>query len=90
MPSYRLVIEQLLASARFNVKGNLGAIHCPTLVIHGTADQVIPVSNGRALAAKIPGARLVLVDGAGHAVTIEQAGLVNREIERFLGPRAAE
>ena len=38
----------------------------PTLVLHGTADPFFPPAHGRALAAEIPGARLVELDGVGH------------------------
>jgi pimeloyl-ACP methyl ester carboxylesterase len=38
----------------------------PTLVVHGTADPLFPVEHGRALAAAIPGARLLEVEGMGH------------------------
>jgi pimeloyl-ACP methyl ester carboxylesterase len=46
----------------------LSAITAPTLVIHGTADPMFPPRHGEALAEEIPGARLVLLDGAGHGV----------------------
>lgn len=46
----------------------LSSITAPTLVIHGTADPMFPPRHGEALAAEIPGARLLLVDGAGHGV----------------------
>jgi pimeloyl-ACP methyl ester carboxylesterase len=38
------------------------------LVIHGTADPIFPIEHGEALAEEIPGARLLRLDGAGHAV----------------------
>jgi pimeloyl-ACP methyl ester carboxylesterase len=38
----------------------------PTLVIHGLADRMCDVSGGRATAAAIPGAELVLIEGMGH------------------------
>ncbi|HSM67211.1 MAG TPA: alpha/beta fold hydrolase [Ilumatobacteraceae bacterium] len=38
----------------------------PTLVIHGRRDPVVPLANGESLAARISGARLVILDGAGH------------------------
>lgn len=44
----------------------LERIDVPTLVIHGTEDPLIPVQYGEALAAAIPGARLVTLDGVGH------------------------
>ncbi len=46
--------------------GEIGAIGAPTLVVHGDADRVFPVEHARALAARVPGARLVLVAGLGH------------------------
>jgi pimeloyl-ACP methyl ester carboxylesterase len=38
----------------------------PTLVVHGTADPLLPAAHGRALAEAIPGARLIELDGVGH------------------------
>jgi pimeloyl-ACP methyl ester carboxylesterase len=46
----------------------LSSITAPTLVIHGTADPMFPISHGEALAEEIPGARLTRLDGAGHGV----------------------
>ena len=46
----------------------LGTLRIPTLVIHGDADILVPVENGRNVAAAIPGARLVEIEGMGHDV----------------------
>jgi pimeloyl-ACP methyl ester carboxylesterase len=46
----------------------LSLLTMPTLVIHGTADPMFPPQHGVALAAEIPGARLLVLDGAGHGV----------------------
>ncbi len=46
----------------------LSTIAAPTLVIHGTADPMFPIEHGEALADEIPGARLLLLEGAGHGV----------------------
>jgi pimeloyl-ACP methyl ester carboxylesterase len=43
----------------------------PTLVMHGLADKMVHVSGGRATAAAIPGAELVLIDGWGHDLPVE-------------------
>ena len=50
-----------------SVRDRLGEIRAPTVVVHGTADPMFPLEHGRALAAAIPGARLVALDGFGHA-----------------------
>jgi len=44
----------------------LASLDVPTLVIHGTHDTLCDVSGGRATAAAIPGAELILIDGMGH------------------------
>lgn len=44
----------------------VAAIRQPALIIHGTKDPVIPVAAGKALAANIPNARLLLLEGTGH------------------------
>jgi pimeloyl-ACP methyl ester carboxylesterase len=46
----------------------LSAIVAPTLVIHGTADPMLPLGHGEALAEEIPAARLLRLRGAGHGV----------------------
>jgi pimeloyl-ACP methyl ester carboxylesterase len=46
----------------------LSAIAAPTLVVHGTADPLFPIEHGRTLAAEIPHARLLALEGAGHGV----------------------
>jgi pimeloyl-ACP methyl ester carboxylesterase len=52
----------------------------PVVVITGAQDRLIPAAKAAALAASIPGARLVEVPGAGHAVILEQPGAVTQEI----------
>ncbi|SPM28907.1 alpha/beta fold hydrolase [Mycobacterium terramassiliense] len=46
--------------------GYAKAITAPTVVLHGSADPMVRPRNGRAVAAAIPGARFVVVDGMGH------------------------
>ncbi|MFI1153829.1 alpha/beta fold hydrolase [Streptomyces sp. NPDC020817] len=46
----------------------LSSIAVPTLVIHGTADPMFPLPHGEALAQEIPGARLLVLQDAGHGV----------------------
>ena len=44
----------------------LKKLRAPTLVIHGKDDVLVPVENGRMVAAAVPGARLLEIDGMGH------------------------
>src|SRR3954468_9345481 len=45
---------------------DLGALDVPTLVVHGQADALVNVSGGRATAAAVPGAELLVLEGMGH------------------------
>jgi pimeloyl-ACP methyl ester carboxylesterase len=45
---------------------DLGTLDVPTLVVHGAQDALVNVSGGRATAAAIPGAELLVVEGMGH------------------------
>lgn len=47
-------------------KAALGRLDLPALVIHGEADRLVPIENGRRTAAAIPGARLLTIPGMGH------------------------
>ena len=49
-----------------NRSPKLRALRMPTLVVHGLADKMVHVSGGRATAAAIHGAELLLIDGMGH------------------------
>jgi pimeloyl-ACP methyl ester carboxylesterase len=62
----------------------LGEIRVPTLVVHGTEDRLVAVENARRLAAAIPGARLVLLEGAGHVYHSEQPDAADQAVLSFL------
>jgi pimeloyl-ACP methyl ester carboxylesterase len=46
----------------------LGSVAVPTLIVHGKADILVPVENGRLVAAAVPGSRLLEIEGMGHDV----------------------
>jgi len=48
----------------------LKAVRAPTLVIHGSADPLVSVEGGKATADAVPGAKLLVIDGMGHALPI--------------------
>lgn len=62
----------------------LGGITVPTLVIHGSDDQLIPVAEARAMAEAIPGAHFAAIPAAGHLAPVEQAVNTGRVIREFL------
>jgi len=64
--------RQILAIARHEAEGRLAALRVPTLVLTGDQDRLVPPANSRRLARVIPGARLAVLPGAGHAFPFEQ------------------
>jgi pimeloyl-ACP methyl ester carboxylesterase len=55
-----------------------------TLVLVGSADKITPVQHSREIAARLPAAHLVVVEGAGHMVQLERAALVNLHLLALL------
>ncbi len=72
------------ATVYHDTVSRLGQIQAPTLVMHGGADVMSPVSNARLLAERIPGAELAIVPGAGHAFPLERPRESFEVMARFL------
>lgn len=64
---------------------DLEAVRAPALVIHGTADRAANYDGGRAWAARLPDARLLTVEGAGHLPWLESPQRVRSALDSFLG-----
>jgi pimeloyl-ACP methyl ester carboxylesterase len=72
-----------LAAASFHSSGAaLSRIACPTEVITGDSDEIIPPANSRVLAERIPGAVLTVVAEAGHVFPLEHPRELPRAIAR--------
>ena len=63
-----VVAELLHARSTVDVSALLGQVRAPTLVLHARGDEVIPVSEGRLLAAGIAGAEFVELDSRNHVL----------------------
>src|SRR3954466_15829690 len=72
------------ATVYHDTVSRLGQIQAPTLVMHGGADLMCPVDNARLLAARIPDAELLIVEGAGHAFPLERPRETFEAVARFL------
>lgn len=77
--------SQYQACASFLRRGlPRGPISQPTVIVHGTADRVVPYENAAHLARRLPQASAVTLDGAGHLCWIEQPDIVNTIIRNTL------
>lgn len=80
---------QAAAVQGFDVADQLGDLSVPALVMHGTADRVVPVENGKQLHARLPNSELDLVEGGPHLFFIERSERVNDRLLSFLGEHAS-
>lgn len=65
-------------------EARIGEITTPALVIGADADRVLSPSNSPAIAAALPGAKLVMLSGCGHGLTIERADEINTLVAGFV------
>ena len=82
-------IQALKAVVTTDFRAILPEINLPVLIIAGTEDKVLPVSESRILADAIPGSELTLIEGAGHLTNIEAPGLFNTILGDFLDRHAS-
>ena len=81
----RFATAQVLAVARHHALDRLSGIRAPTLVLTGSADKLVPPANSVILARSIPGARLRVLEGAGHVFPLEREEETVRALrEHFL------
>jgi pimeloyl-ACP methyl ester carboxylesterase len=64
--------------------GDPAEITAPTLVVHGGADPLLPVANGRRLGEVVPGARYIELPGVGHIVPWEEPEKTASAMREFL------
>jgi len=94
---FREVIDRSKKNSPIGVKGcllamigrtdtteNLSKIKLPTLVICGSEDKLTPPETMQPMADKIPGAKFLIVEKAGHMTPIEQPDVINKAIKDFL------
>ena len=67
-----------LAWEELHVPSMAPGIRAPLLVLHDRGDEVIPWSDGEAIAAAWPGAKLVTTEGLGHRRLVQEPEVVSR------------
>jgi len=84
---WRLYMRTIRAMGEHDAWPRLGEVAVPTLVVGGTRDLFLPEATLRATAAAIPGAELLVVEGATHYLPLEFPDLLDARIRRFLAER---
>lgn len=84
IPGTLAFMRRFVRATQLTPAANVSAIVAPTLVVVPDADRVVPPSAGRRLAATIPGARLEMLSGIGHAVQFEAADRLADLVDGFV------
>jgi len=82
-PDHALV-RQLMACLEHDARGRLSQITVPTLVVAGQDDILVPFTLSQELAAGIPDARLVVLEGGGHGFNTDNPDRFNQAVLEFL------
>jgi pimeloyl-ACP methyl ester carboxylesterase len=73
----------MTACSKFDIRGELDKIKTPVLVVCGTEDKMTPPALSEQIAAGIAGAKLVLIEGAGHMAMMEKPDVFNQAVKDF-------
>jgi pimeloyl-ACP methyl ester carboxylesterase len=78
-------IEQARTNINADVRADMAAFTCPTLIVHGSADQSCPLEQSAELAhAMIPGSELLVYEGASHALPLTRGERLTADIAAFV------
>lgn len=72
------------ACDHFDITAELGGIQVPALVVSATGDRMTPVKYGQFLESRLPKAKLAVIEGVGHMITVEKPGELNLAVENFV------
>lgn len=85
MASPRATLECVTAFGMTDFSADVAGITLPTLIVHGTADKVVPIdATARRLARMLPAARLIEYDGAPHGLGATHADRLLDDLKAFL------
>ena len=80
-----VLLGDFTACDRFDIRDRVAQIAAPTLAITGSEDRMTPAWFGQWLAERIPNARFLLIEGAGHMVALEKPRQVSEAVQAWLG-----
>jgi pimeloyl-ACP methyl ester carboxylesterase len=83
-------VDALDALTGYPIRTRLPEIGCPTLVVWGADDRLIPVRDADEFARLIPDARKVVWPGTGHVAMLERPAAFNALVDRFIAERPGE
>ncbi len=85
-PGFMPALEAIIG---YDFTDRLGEITCPTLVVQGDQDVLVPIGDAHEFAARIPDASTLILHDTGHVPMLERPATFNRALIEFLGQEDA-
>jgi pimeloyl-ACP methyl ester carboxylesterase len=85
-----VAIETVDVLADFEPAAVAHRVNAPVLLLHGSADVIVPVQVSRDCAAAMPDAAVTVIDGAGHLVVLDRPAALADAVRDFAGARARD
>jgi len=81
-PGFPAAFQALVS---YDFRDRLPEIACPTLVVHGIEDVLVPLGDAREFERRIPEATSLILEDTGHVPMLERPVAFNRAVLEFLG-----
>lgn len=83
-PRRDMLQQGLVLLESCDLRAQLSAIRCPTLIVNGERDTLVPTAAAQYLAEQIANARCAIIKGAGHAPFLSHSNRVTYFLDRFI------
>jgi pimeloyl-ACP methyl ester carboxylesterase len=80
-------IDAFHALSHYPIRDRLSQISCPTLIVWGDTDRLVPTRDADVFEELIPKARKVIYEDTGHVAMLERPSVFNAELTRFLNEK---
>jgi pimeloyl-ACP methyl ester carboxylesterase len=82
------LLPGLRAMAAYPIRARIGEIACPTLIVWGARDRMVPLRDASEFERLIPGARKIVYEDTGHVPQLERPACFNADLRAFLAEGA--
>ena len=83
-PTFEGYMAQLQGIMMWEAYSRIAQIAAPTLVVHGETDQLVPAENGKLIAQRISGSKIVMIPNASHIYSTDQPEAAHKPVLEFL------
>ncbi len=87
MSSARATMDCVRSFSETDFRQDVLKINVPTLIIHGDADETVPITAGNSTAALLPHAKYIVYEGAPHGLFITEKDRLNADLISFIGDK---